>query len=165
MNPPSATLAAVPHSAPGDRPRQASVPRIAPPPAPRVSGREAGQPVVLVAEDHADSREALRTLLEAFGYRVVEAVDGREAVERARAEHPDLVLMDVMMPRMDGLQATRAIRADPDLAGLRIVALTAVEGARATVLEAGCDELVPKPIDVRRLLERLPGWVGTAGRG
>ncbi len=159
----SAAPAAVMHSGNGEPPRRASVPRIAPPPAPFAPDRAGGKPVVLVAEDHADSREALRTLLEAFGYQVVEAVDGCEAVERAREWHPELVLMDLMMPRMDGLEATRVLRADPEMTGTRIVALTAVEGARSSVLEAGCDEMFPKPIDVRRLLQRLPEWVG-AGR-
>lgn len=152
------------HSGSGDRPRQVAAPRIAPPPSPSAPERPDGRPVVLVAEDHADSREALRALLEAFGYQVVEAVDGQEAVERAREWHPELVLMDVMMPRMDGLAATRALRADPRLAHMRIVALTAVEGARSTVLEAGCDEMFPKPIDVRRLLKLLPEWVGAPAR-
>ena len=116
--------------------------------------------MVLVAEDHVDSRDALTTLLDALGYDVLEAPNGRAAVEVARASHPDLILMDLMMPVLDGLAATREIRADPSLAGTRVVALTALEGARPAVMEAGCDDMVAKPIDVRRLMERLPGWVG-----
>jgi CheY-like chemotaxis protein len=120
---------------------------------------------ILIAEDNPINQKLVDLICRKAGYQTRIVPDGSTAVDAIREGGIGLVLMDVMMPRMDGLQATRAIRADPDLAGLRIVALTAVEGARATVLEAGCDELVPKPIDVRRLLERLPGWVGTAGRG
>ncbi len=141
-----------------ERPRRAQVPRISPPLA--REGTERARPLVLLAEDHEDSRDALRTLLEAYGYDVVEAADGRQAVDLAHATRPDLVLMDLMMPRVDGIQATREIRADATLAGIRIVALTALEGARPRVLEAGCDDMVPKPIDVRKLLERMPEWVG-----
>jgi two-component system, cell cycle response regulator DivK len=141
-----------------DRPRPPRVPRIAPPP-PEDERETADRPRVLIAEDHEDSREAMRTLLEALGYEVVEAADGREAVERARAARPDLVLMDLMMPVMDGFQATRQIRADPALHGVPIIAVSALAGARQAVLEAGCDELVAKPIDVRAFLQRIPEWV------
>lgn len=116
-------------------------------------------PVVLIAEDHEDSRDALRTLLDAFGFRVVEAGNGREAVERALAERPDVILMDMMMPYVDGFQATREIRAVEDLRGVPILAITAMDGARQRVLEAGCDDLVPKPIDVRAFLEQIRVWV------
>jgi CheY-like chemotaxis protein len=153
-------LEASPSFGPADRPSRAQVPRIAPPLAPE-SARDGSPPRVLIAEDHDDSRDALRTLLEAYGYDVLEAADGLQAVEIARARHPQLVLMDLMMPRMDGLAATREIRADPALADVRIVALTALEGVRDQVIEAGGDEMVSKPIDVRRLLQRLPEWVGT----
>jgi two-component system cell cycle response regulator DivK len=116
-------------------------------------------PVVLIAEDHEDSRDALRTLLDAFGFRVVEAGNGREAVERALAERPDVILMDMMMPYVDGFQATREIRAVEALRGVPILAITAMEGARQRVLDAGCDDLVPKPIDVRAFLEQIRAWV------
>jgi CheY-like chemotaxis protein len=143
---------------PADSPRRTRVPRISPPP-PR-DAAERARPLVLVAEDHEDSRDALRTLLEAYGYDVVEAADGRQAVDLARATRPDLVLMDLMMPRVDGFQATRELRADPATARVRIVAVTALEGARPRVLEAGCDDMVAKPIDVRKLLQRMTEWVG-----
>jgi CheY-like chemotaxis protein len=116
-------------------------------------------PVVLIAEDHEDSRDALRTLLDAFGFRVVEAGNGREAVERALAERPDVILMDMMMPYVDGFQATREIRAAEGLRGVPILAITAMEGARQRVLDAGCDDLVPKPIDVRAFLEQVRVWI------
>lgn len=116
-------------------------------------------PVVLIAEDHEDSRDALRTLLDAFGFRVVEAGNGREAVERALAERPDVILMDMMMPQVDGFQATREIRQVEALRDVPILAITAMEGARQRVLEAGCDDLVPKPIDVRAFLDQIRLWV------
>ncbi len=122
--------------------------------------------VVLVAEDHPDSRDALCTLLDALGYRVETAVNGREAVQAALSLGPDLILMDVMMPEMDGFEATRVLRAAPGFRQVPIIALTAMEGAREKVLAAGCDDYVPKPIDVRTFLERVDGWArsGRAGR-
>jgi CheY-like chemotaxis protein len=116
-------------------------------------------PSVLVAEDHEDSRDALCTLLQALGYRVLVARNGSEAIEVARANRPDLILMDMMMPLMDGLQATREIRAAETLQGVPVIALTAMEGARDRVLAAGCDDLVTKPIDVRAFLGRVRGWI------
>lgn len=141
------------------RPRQARVPRISPvlPPAEGETDGVYG-PLVLIAEDHEDSRDALRTLLDAFGYRVIEAANGRQAVEMALAERPDLILMDMMMPQVDGFQATREIRADEGMRGVPIVALTAMEGARERVLQAGCDDMVAKPLDVRAFLDRVRGW-------
>jgi CheY-like chemotaxis protein len=140
-----------------DRPRQARVPRISPvrPPEGPAGDRA---PLVLIAEDHEDSRDALRTLLDAFGYRVVEAENGRQAVERALAERPDLIVMDMMMPHVDGFQATREIRAAEGLQGVPIVALTAMEGARERVLQAGCDDMVAKPLDVRAFLDKVRVW-------
>lgn len=118
---------------------------------------------VLIAEDHEDSRDALRTLLEAFGYRVHVATNGREAIERALATQPDLILMDIMMPEVDGFQATRTLRATPGFRQVPIVAVTAMEGARDQVMAAGCDDMVTKPLDVRVFLERVRVWTG-AGR-
>jgi CheY-like chemotaxis protein len=141
-----------------DRPRQARVPRISPVQPPEEGEEGVRAPLVLIAEDHEDSRDALRTLLDAFGYRVVEASNGRQAVERALAERPDLILMDMMMPHVDGFQATREIRAVEGLRGVPIVALTAMEGARERVMQAGCDDMVPKPLDVRAFLDKVRVW-------
>ncbi|HVH13841.1 MAG TPA: response regulator [Longimicrobium sp.] len=160
MSAPSLSHAeALPHSVSDPRPPLTRVP------VPRMSNvqppeSETGEraPVVLIAEDHEDSRDALRTLLDAFGFRVVEAGNGREAVERALAERPDVILMDMMMPYVDGFQATREIRAVEDLRNVPILAITAMEGARQRVLEAGCDDLVPKPIDVRAFLDQVRAW-------
>ena len=120
---------------------------------------EADAPSVLIAEDHPDSRDALRALLEAFGYRVYVAGDGFQAVAEARAHRPDLILMDMMMPGMDGMEATRTLRADPDFPHIPIVAVTAMEGSRESVLSAGCDDWVVKPINIRSFLGRVSEWL------
>ena len=125
----------------------------------------ASGPAVLIAEDHEDSRDALCTLLEAFGYQVHLAANGFEAVAEARAHRPDLILMDMMMPGMDGLEATRTLRSDPDFPRIPIVAVTAMDGARERVLAAGCDDWVAKPLDIRSFLARLPVWLAPASAG
>ena len=120
--------------------------------------------MILIAEDHLDSRDALKTLLEALGHRVLTATNGRQAVERALEEHPALVLMDVMMPEMDGLEATRALRREPAMEDVPIVALTALDGARERVREAGCDDYVSKPIDLPVFLRKLEEWLSVGRR-
>ena len=102
-----------------------------------------------------DSREALRALLEAFGYDVIEAVNGREAVAQAVAEHPAIVLMDMMMPEMDGFDAIRSIRACEETRALYIIAVTAMHGARDLALQAGANDYVRKPVDIRKLVGKL----------
>ncbi|MGH6886776.1 MAG: response regulator, partial [Geminicoccales bacterium] len=79
---------------------------------------------ILVVEDQEDNRMILRDLLHSAGYEVLEAVDGAEGVRMARAERPDLILMDIQMPTVDGYQATRAIKAEPGLAAIPIIAVT-----------------------------------------
>jgi CheY-like chemotaxis protein len=121
------------------------------------------EPVILLVEDHPDNRVLARKLLERAGFRVVEAVDGRQALEQAAACKPDLVLLDMSLPEVDGWTVARTIRQSPDLRHLLIVALTAhaMDGDRERVLEAGCDEFLTKPIEIpkfiptiRRLLEQ-----------
>ena len=126
---------------------------------PITESERSSSPSILIAEDHEDSREALRTLLDAFGYRVETANNGREAVEAALAQQPDLILMDVMMPELDGFEATRRLREHAGFRQVPIVALTAMEGARERVMAAGCDDYVAKPIDVRTFLGRVEGWL------
>lgn len=163
MSAPATPVEAPPQVSFSDRPRQARVPRISPVQPPEESD-SVHTPLVLIAEDHEDSRDALRTLLDAFGYRVVEAENGREAVERALAERPDLILMDMMMPQVDGFQATREIRAAQGLRDVPIIALTAMEGAREQVLQAGCNDMMPKPLDVRAFLDRVRVWTQAGPR-
>jgi len=107
----------------------------------------------LVVEDFEDSRFMMRRLLEMAGHNVVEATDGEQAVKVALSEHPDLILMDLSLPKLDGLAATRAIRARTDLRNIPIVAVSAHDGAesREAALAAGCNEYVTKPIDFDQL--------------
>lgn len=124
-----------------------------------VNGTTRTGPVILVAEDHLDSRDALKTLLEAVGYSVVEANDGREAVARALESHPSLILMDLMMPEMNGLDATRMLRQQEEMRDVPIVALTALEGVRESAIAAGCDDYVTKPVDLPTFLKKLEIWL------
>lgn len=118
------------------------------------------QPVtILVAEDHLDSRDALRALLEAFGYNVLEAVNGRQAVDVALACRPDLILMDVMMPELDGFEATRELRRDRRTSKTPIIAVTAMEGARQLAMQAGANDFVRKPVDIHGLVAKVHDWL------
>jgi CheY-like chemotaxis protein len=110
-------------------------------------------PLILLAEDNAATGEIMREVLEVLGYRVELAVNGRIAVERAFAVAPDLVLMDVQMPEMDGLAATRLLRADPRTAKLPIICLTAFAMAEETkrCLDAGANLHLSKPVEFERL--------------
>lgn len=114
---------------------------------------------ILIAEDHLDSRDALRALLEAFGYRVLEAVNGRQAVEIALTEGPDLILMDIMMPELDGFEATRQLRGHDETHTIPIIAVTAMEGAHQLALQAGANDYVRKPVDIRRLVAKVHDWL------
>jgi len=116
---------------------------------------------ILVAEDNPDSRDALRALLEAYGFTVFEAADGAETIEKALGLRPDLILMDVMMPVTDGLQATRTLRSHPDFQQVPILALTAMAGSQDLARSAGCDDYLTKPIQIPHLLHRIRKWLET----
>ena len=116
--------------------------------------------LILVVEDFEDSRFMMRRLLEMAGYSVVEASDGEQAVELAVQERPALILMDLSLPKLDGLAATRKIRQHKTMGKVPIIAVSAHDApeSRIEALEAGCDEYVTKPIDfdqLDRLLKRL----------
>ena len=123
----------------------------------------------LVVEDFEDSRFMMRRLLEMAGFGVLEASDGEEAVQIAVAERPVLILMDLSLPKLDGLAATRKIRQKKGLKRVPIVAVSAHDSpeTRAEALDAGCNEYVTKPIDfdrLRDLVQRfLPGQAGSRG--
>ena len=112
---------------------------------------------ILVVEDFEDNRFMMRRLLEMSGYRVVEAVNGEQAVEAAERERPDLILMDLSLPKLDGLAATRRIREQDGAARVPIVAVSAHDTTdfHADALAAGCNEYVTKPIDFNQLEELL----------
>ncbi len=101
----------------------------------------------------------MRALLEAFGFHVLVAVDGRQAVDVALEHTPDLILMDIMMPEMDGFEATRQLRQHATTARIPIIAVTAMEGAQRLALQAGANDYVRKPIDIRGLIAKVHDWL------
>jgi two-component system cell cycle response regulator DivK len=114
-------------------------------------------PRILVVEDNEENRDALARRLERRGFEVLLAVDGNAGVAAAKAEKPDVVLMDMNMPELDGWEATRQIKADPDLAAVPVIALTAhaMSGDRERALEAGCADYHTKPIEFPKLLAQI----------
>ena len=116
---------------------------------------------ILVVEDYADSRSMMKFMLESDGYQVLEASNGQEAVERVRQQKPDLILMDMSMPVMDGLEATRIIRGFDGGGRLPIIAVTAYgKSYYRQALEAGCDDLINKPLDPTTLQPILEQYLG-----
>ncbi len=117
---------------------------------------------ILVADDNPVSRELVREVLDAPGRSIVEAADGEEALEKIGKEIPDLVLLDIQMPVLDGFGVIRRIRRDPRTAGLRVLALTAfaMKGDRARALAAGFDAYITKPIDAAALRQQVEQLLG-----
>lgn len=112
---------------------------------------------VLIIEDNALNHKLVRDLLRAAGYRTLEAQNAADGLELARREKPDLILMDIELPGMDGLEATRILKADPVTAGIPVLAVTAyaMKGDEEKALAAGCDAYMAKPIEIRRFLEMV----------
>ena len=122
------------------------------------------EPLVLVVEDYQDAREMYTAYLQFSGYRVAEATNGVEAIEQARELMPDIILMDLALPKMDGWEATRRLKGDERTRDIPIVALTghALAGASDGAKKAGCDSFVTKPclpddlvVEVRRMLNAV----------
>ena len=120
---------------------------------------------ILVVEDTEDNRKIVRDLLTSVGYELIEAVDGGEGVAMAQSERPDLILMDIQLPVIDGYEATRRIRAIPELAEVPIIAVTsyALSGDEAKTRAAGCDGYVAKPFSPRQLLAKIREFLPDAG--
>ena len=116
---------------------------------------------ILVIEDHEDNRRILRDLLTNAGYEVIEAVTGEEGVASAETHRPDLILMDIQLPDFDGYEATRRIKANPNLQKVPIIAVTsyALSGDDVKAFEAGCDAYVAKPFSPRKLLAKIRKYV------
>ena len=114
-------------------------------------------PKILVVEDNEDNRDSLSRRLERRGYEVVIAVDGLKGVAAARDERPDLILMDMNMPELDGWEATGQIKAMPDLAATPVIALTAhaMTGDRERAIAAGCTDYHTKPVEFPKLLSQI----------
>jgi two-component system, cell cycle response regulator DivK len=112
---------------------------------------------ILVVEDQDDNMQILRDLLGSVGYGLIEARDGEEGVKAAKAERPDLILMDIQLPILDGYEATRQIKADPALRAIPIIVVTsyALSGDEARARDAGCDGYIPKPYSPRQLLAKI----------
>ena len=124
-------------------------------------GRNHSNQTVMVVEDYDDTRLMLRQALEAKGYRVLEAVNGQEAVDLSRREHPDLILMDLDLPILDGIAATQHIRQQPEMDEIPIVAVTAypMSYTRVKAFAKGCNEYMAKPIDFAQLEDLLNRYV------
>jgi CheY-like chemotaxis protein len=112
-----------------------------------MAGRQPEDLTVLVVEDYEEMSLAMRLALERKGYHILEASDGAQAVEVAARERPDIILMDLSLPVMDGLAATERIRADPNSRDIVIIAVTAHQDYRSRALAAGCNAFVSKPVD------------------
>jgi len=112
---------------------------------------------ILVVEDNVYNRDLIQRFLEPEGFEVVVATDGADGLARAVADKPDLVLMDMSLPVVDGWEATRRMKADPATARIPVIALTAhaMLGDRERALDAGCDDYDTKPIDIERLLSKI----------
>lgn len=122
-------------------------------------------PRILIVEDNKESREALARRLQRRGYDIVEAADGQQGVELAKSEKPDLVLMDMNMPILDGWQASQLIRAASQTEELPIIGLTAhaLAGDREKALDAGCSEYLTKPVDFPKLLAQIETLIRDGG--
>ena len=116
---------------------------------------------ILIVEDEPKNMKLLRDLLQRFGYEILEASDGEQGVKLAGEKIPDLILMDIMMPKMDGLEATRIIKADTKTKHIPIIALTsyAMKGDREKTIEAGCDGYIAKPIDIKEVLKTIETYL------
>lgn len=117
---------------------------------------------ILLVEDQEDNRRIARDLLASVGYEILEATNGEEGVAMAAAHRPDLILMDIQLPVLDGYEATRRIKADPALARIPIIVVTsyALSGDDEKAAEAGCDAYVAKPYSPRLLLAKIRQFIG-----
>ena len=149
---------ALPDAGPNAADSSARVPRPA-----VASPREGSQPLVLLAEDHEANITTFQEYLLIKGYRVIVARNGGEAVRRAREEMPDMILMDIQMPEVDGLEAIRIIRADASISNVPIIALTALAmpGDRERCMTAGASDYLSKPVSLRQLVTMIEAHLGT----
>ena len=116
---------------------------------------------ILVVEDQEDNRRILRDLLTSAGFDMIEAGNGEDAITSAQEGRPDLILMDIQLPLLDGYEATRRIKADPDLKSIPIIVVTAyaLSGDEEKARLAGCDDYVAKPFSPRQLLAKIKEYV------
>jgi len=119
---------------------------------------------VLLVEDNEMNRDMLSRRLARRGFEVVFAVNGKEGVDMARSEKPDIILMDMSLPVMDGWEATRCVKADAETRGVPVIGLTAhaMSGDREKAIEAGCDDYDTKPVELDRLIGKIERLLSTA---
>ena len=117
--------------------------------------------LILIIDDDPKNVVLVRDLLQVNGYSTNEATDGKEGVELAKANKPDLILMDIQMPEMDGLEATRILKTDAATRNIPIIALSsyAMMGDKERILEAGCDGYLSKPVDIKELLKTVAEYL------
>jgi len=122
---------------------------------------------ILLVEDNEMNRDMLSRRLEKRGHTVAIAVDGKEGLEKARADRPDIVLMDMSLPIIDGWEATRQLKADPNTKSIPVIALTAhaMTSDRDKALAAGCDDFDTKPVELPRLLGKIDDMLKKMGGG
>lgn len=121
--------------------------------------------VILVIEDQEDNRRIVRDLLTSKGYKVIEAVNGPDGVNAAESHRPDLILMDIQLPGMDGYEVTRRIKANPETRKIPIIVVTsyALSGDDLKAFEAGCDAYMAKPFSPRKLLAKIREYLPEDG--
>ena len=121
-------------------------------------GKSEGTPgKILVVDDNQDSRELVLKILKRKGHQLIEAVDGEDALEKVAAEQPDLILMDISLPKIDGYEVTRRLKQNKKFASIPVIALTAhaMKGDKEKSLASGCDDYISKPINVRDFYDRI----------
>jgi two-component system cell cycle response regulator DivK len=136
-------------------------------PAGAVGQRDSVMQRILLVEDNEANRDMLSRRLERSGFAVLVAADGRQGIDLARSERPDLILMDMSLPEIDGWEAARQIKNDPQTAQMPIIALTAhaMAGDRERALAVGCDDYDTKPVEFKRLMEKIRKALGGVARG
>ncbi|MFZ7113527.1 MAG: response regulator [Desulfatiglandales bacterium] len=122
---------------------------------------------VLVVEDNDLNRKLMRGIFKVGNYQIIEAADAETGIDLAREHQPFLILMDIQLPGMDGLTATKIIKADPELGGIPVVALTgfAMQGDEEKALEAGCEGYITKPVAVKNVLNTIDGFHQRSAHG
>ncbi|WOI52748.1 response regulator [Parvularcula sp. LCG005] len=120
-----------------------------------------GQKTVLIVEDNELNMKLFHDLLEVQGYNVLKAVNGNEGFALAKAHHPDLILMDIQLPEKSGLDVTREIKADPEIAGIPVIAVTAfaMKSDEERIRQGGCEDYLAKPISVPVFLEKVKRYL------
>jgi len=131
------------------------------------TGANSAIPAILVVEDSPDMRDFLQRVLLQWGYRFIPAMDGAEGIALARTEKPDLILMDLSLPCLDGLEATRQIKADPNLQHIPIIAVTAHARTADEVQakKAGCDAYISKPYGLRKFADLIRSYAPSKHSG